>query len=61
MTEKKLWAEPELIVLVRNKPEEAVLTACKANLSGSGADANAGACGSAGQFCVAGCNDLPDS
>ena len=26
---KKVWVEPELIVLVRNKPEEAVLGACK--------------------------------
>jgi hypothetical protein len=28
-TEKKEWTKPELIVLVRNKPEEAVLGACK--------------------------------
>jgi len=27
--EKKTWVMPELIVLVRSKPEEAVLTACK--------------------------------
>ncbi len=26
---KKEWTEPELIVLVRNKPEEAVLEFCK--------------------------------
>ncbi|MCX5977451.1 MAG: hypothetical protein NTV33_11680 [Coprothermobacterota bacterium] len=26
---KKEWTEPELIVLVRNKPEEAVLRGCK--------------------------------
>lgn len=26
---KKLWQTPELIVLVRSKPEEAVLTVCK--------------------------------
>ncbi len=26
---KKEWTEPELIVLVRNKPEEAVLLNCK--------------------------------
>jgi hypothetical protein len=25
----KEWTKPELLVLVRNKPEEAVLTACK--------------------------------
>ena len=30
MTEsKKAWVEPELIVLVRSKPEEAVLAGCK--------------------------------
>jgi len=27
--EKKVWEKPELIVLVRGKPEEAVLNACK--------------------------------
>ncbi|TRZ87759.1 hypothetical protein D4R89_09280 [bacterium] len=27
--EKKEWTEPELIVLVRSKPEEAVLSGCK--------------------------------
>ena len=26
---KKAWVKPELIVLVRKKPEEAVLTFCK--------------------------------
>jgi hypothetical protein len=26
---KKTWSKPEMIVLVRGKPEEAVLTACK--------------------------------
>jgi hypothetical protein len=35
MTEsKKAWVTPELIVLVRSKPEEAVLSACKAISSG---------------------------
>ena len=29
MTEKKVWVEPELLVLVRNKPEEAMLVTCK--------------------------------
>jgi len=28
---KKEWKTPELIVLVRSKPEEAVLTFCKGN------------------------------
>jgi hypothetical protein len=32
---KQMWTRPELTVLVRNRPEEAVLTACK--LSGGGA------------------------
>ena len=27
---KRAWSSPELIVLVRSKPEEAVLNACKA-------------------------------
>jgi hypothetical protein len=27
--EKKEWADPELIVLVRSKPEELVLSGCK--------------------------------
>ena len=35
---KKSWIEPELIVLVRNKPEEAVLTGCKT--SGTGLSRN---------------------
>jgi hypothetical protein len=40
MTEsKKAWVEPELIVLVRSKPEEAVLTACKLQYSGGPASA----------------------
>ena len=29
--EKKEWKTPELIILVRSKPEEAVLAACKTN------------------------------
>jgi hypothetical protein len=29
-TQKKEWKTPELIVLVRSKPEEAVLAVCKA-------------------------------
>ena len=28
-TQRKQWQKPELIVLVRSKPEEAVLQACK--------------------------------
>ena len=29
-TTKKTWTRPQLIVLVRSRPEEAVLLACKA-------------------------------
>ncbi len=44
MTEsKKSWVEPELIVLVRSKPEEAVLTACKIS-SGDGQSTNNNGC-----------------
>jgi hypothetical protein len=40
MTEsKKAWVEPELIVLVRSKPEEAVLGACKVGVEGGPASA----------------------
>jgi hypothetical protein len=41
--QKKEWQDPELIVLVRGKPEEAVLSACKGESRG---DPNnmAGAC-----------------
>jgi hypothetical protein len=34
-TENKQWQKPELVVLVRSKPEEAVLTSCKV-MGGSG-------------------------
>jgi hypothetical protein len=42
MTEsKKAWVEPELIVLVRSKPEEAVLVFCKtADVIGGFSDTN---------------------
>jgi hypothetical protein len=37
---KKAWEKPQLIVLVRSTPEEAVLTGCKnANVSGPGVGA----------------------
>jgi len=34
----KEWKSPELTVLVRSKPEEAVLTACKFTWAGYGDD-----------------------
>jgi hypothetical protein len=35
---KKLWSKPELTVLVRNKPEETVLAACKKSSGFSGSN-----------------------
>jgi hypothetical protein len=40
---EKTWSRPELIVLVKGKPEEAVLAACKTEGS-SGPNVNFGAC-----------------
>jgi hypothetical protein len=36
---KKVWRTPELVVLVRSNPEEAVLTACKTSAKSSGFNA----------------------
>ena len=43
-TQKKEWKTPELIVLVRNKLEETVLTYCKSAFYGSGPNTHDGAC-----------------
>jgi len=50
-TEKKLWSKPELIVLVRSDPEEAVLVGCKAatTITGGGNQA----CKKTGKVCLA--------
>jgi hypothetical protein len=42
--EKRIWIEPELIVLVRSKPEEAVLITCKMIDSSPGPTASAVGC-----------------
>lgn len=45
MAEKKLWSKPALVVLVRSKPEEMVLQACKTSSSGdNGRDCDSGGC-----------------
>lgn len=44
MSEKKKWQNPELIVLVRSKPEEAVLGACKSGGMQGDATNQADAC-----------------
>jgi len=55
MTEsKKAWVTPELIVLVRSKPEEAVLEACKYWEIGGSNQAVASGCS---QGCVYPCTD----
>ena len=45
MNEKQPWGSPQLIVLVRGMPEEAVLVACKTILLASGPLVGASACG----------------
>ena len=51
---KKKWVKPELTVLLRSKPEEAVLQACKDISSGSGINGKFGGCGETVCFlCVA--------
>ena len=44
---KKVWQKPELIILLKGKPEEAVLTQCKTEKFGvaEGTDASGQACG----------------
>ena len=47
---KDKWTKPELTVLTRNKPEEAVLTVCK-NGVGGGPDDLDNVCSSAAYAC----------
>jgi hypothetical protein len=41
---RKAWSRPELIEIVRGRPEEAVLTACKNQPGGAGPGAANGGC-----------------
>jgi hypothetical protein len=43
-SEKKPWSQPQLIVLGRGAPEEAVLFNCKAASFGSSSNAHHGSC-----------------
>ncbi len=62
MTEnKKEWSEPELIVLVRSKPEEAVLEACKTGTAISGNSVLATGCGNPGGSFCGQCASIADS
>ena len=42
--QKKVWRNPELIVLVRSEPEEDVLVACKRSDGGNGPSNKNNAC-----------------
>ena len=41
---KKIWEKPELLVLMRNRPEESVLEHCKTESGGRGPDTTAHSC-----------------
>jgi hypothetical protein len=45
MKAAKKWETPELIILLRGKPEEAVLRTCKISGGSGGADTNNTDCG----------------
>jgi hypothetical protein len=51
MTKKKPWSRPELIVLVRSNPEEAVLAGCKTATTVTGGGNQA--CKKTGKMCIA--------
>ena len=38
------WTKPELIVLVRNRPEEVILSGCKSNPGGGGPENDNSGC-----------------
>ena len=44
LADKKAWTAPALVVLVRNRPEEAVLTGCKTETSRGGVNSIDSAC-----------------
>jgi len=51
--EKKKWDAPQLLVLVRRNPQEAVLTGCKTATTGSGENATADNCSDTALPCAA--------
>jgi hypothetical protein len=55
--EKRPWFKPELIVLIRNKPEEAVLTGCKGDGSLTSSLFHNDGCHSDSDPCVTMCSD----
>jgi hypothetical protein len=59
--EKKQWQKPELIVLVRNKPEEQVLNACKTAGTNTGWLNHNDSCYSDSTPCATNCSDTTES
>jgi len=59
---KKTWVKPELIVLVRSRPEEWVLLGCKGNNLAQSNSAGRAWCGGwDGKICFPTCNVLSSS
>lgn len=59
-TTRRAWSRPELVVLVRSRPEESVLTACKSWAGQKGHDSINYACLALSGPCTD-CNAIPDS
>jgi hypothetical protein len=53
---RRAWTRPEMIVLVRGGPEEAVLTTCKNEAGGGLPAADEQGCQVAGRLCDLACN-----
>ena len=53
---KKLWEKPNLVVLIRSRPEESVLVHCKLGYTGGGPDSRVQGCHAATS-----CNTMDDS
>lgn len=61
MKEKESWIQPELIILLRGKPEEAVLLTCKVDHNTTGPLNINGTGDACGLFMVGQCEDLKAS
>ena len=62
VAQTRTWTKPELIVLVRGKPDEAVLSYCKELTGGSGSQGNVqGACIQPTPSLCQVCNSFNDS
>lgn len=60
--QKPEWKTPELIILTRNKAEEAVLLGCKIGADGNfGPNSNNNACYNTTNFCPSGCGEFTAS